>query len=88
LSHIPTITVIAHVYYPFSWALIKKKCKDILAGSENILISSCYDDVIQEIDEDRAIIFKVSNLGKDIGGKLVSLKYYLEFCKKTDHISS
>jgi len=86
LSHIPTITVIAHVYYPFSWALIKKKCKNILAGSENILISSCYDDVIQEIDEDRAIIFKVSNLGKDIGGKLVSLKYYLEFCNKTDLI--
>lgn len=86
MSHIPTITVIAHVYYPFSWALIKKKCEDILAASENILISSCYDDIIQEIDEERTIIFKVSNLGKDIGGKLVSLKYYLEFCKKTDLI--
>lgn len=84
MSHIPAITVIAHVYYPFSWALIKQKCADILTGSENILISSCYDDVIKEIDEERAIIFKVSNLGKDIGGKLVSLKYYLEFCKKTE----
>ena len=53
-------------------------------NSENLLISSCYDDVIQEIDEKRAVIFKVSNLGKDIGGKLVSFKYYLDFCNKTD----
>ncbi len=85
-KHIPTISVIVHVYYPGSWALIKKKCGDILVRSENILISSCYDDVIQEIDEKRAVIFKVSNLGKDIGGKLVSLKYYLDFCNKTDLI--
>ncbi len=86
MAYTPTISVIAHVYYPGSWAIIKKKCDRILANSNNILISSCYDNVIQEIDENRAMIFKVSNLGKDIGGKLVSLKYYLEFCNKTDLI--
>jgi hypothetical protein len=84
VSHTPTISIIAHVYYPGSWILIKEKCKDILVNCENLLISSCYDDVIQEIDEEKAVIFKVSNLGKDIGGKLISLKYYLEFCNKTD----
>lgn len=84
MSHTPTISVIAHVYYPGSWTLIKEKCEGILVNSENLLISSCYDDVIREIDEEKAVIFKVSNLGKDIGGKLISLKYYLEFCNKTD----
>lgn len=31
-----------------------------------------------------SLVFKVPNYGKDIGGKLVSLKYYLNYCKKSD----
>ncbi len=79
-----TITVILHIYYKSSWEKFKTKCKRLLEKSEHILISACHHDVLAEIDLDKAVLFNVSNQGKDIGGKLLCLHYYLHFVKKTD----
>lgn len=73
-------SVFIHVYYPGSWKLIKEKCSYLLDTAASIIITVCHDDVMAEIDIERAVIFKVTNVGKDIGGKLVSMAYYLQFC--------
>lgn len=63
---------------------IQEKCGALLNKCTNLLITSCYSDVIAELDSEKAILFNVSNQGKDIGGKLASLQYYFNYCTKTD----
>ena len=79
-------SVFIHVYYPGSWKLIKEKCSYLLDTAANIVVTACHDDVMAEIDIARAVIFKVTNVGKDIGGKLVSMAYYLQFCVPATYI--
>jgi lipopolysaccharide biosynthesis protein len=81
-----TISVIIHVYYPGSWQLIRQNCISLLKRANNIIITACHEDVIEELDMENAVILKSTNVGKDIGGKLISLEYYLSFCKPTEYI--
>ena len=79
-------SVFIHVYYPGSWKLIKEKCSYLLDTAASIIVTACHDDVIAEIDIARAVIFKVTNVGKDIGGKLVGMAYYLQFCQPASYV--
>jgi lipopolysaccharide biosynthesis protein len=79
------LTFFVHVYYPGSWELITAKCGHIMKQSRRIIVSTCFDEVINEINEawDNIVIQKVTNKGKDIGGKLAGLSYYFNFCEPT-----
>lgn len=81
-----SISVIIHVYYPRSWKLIRKHCMPLLERASNIIITACHEDVMEELDIENAVVLKSTNMGKDIGGKLISLAYYLSFCQPTDYI--
>ena len=81
-----TITVIVHVFYPGSWEKISTRVSTVLQSAANIIITFCNPSVLQEIKLPGAVLLRVTNVGKDIGGKLSALQYYLEFCSKTDYI--
>ncbi len=68
--------------------MITDKCAHLLDAASNIIVSVCDDDVITEIQADRfpVIIQKVTNKGKDIGGKLAGLSYYYRFCEPTTYL--
>lgn len=83
------ITFFIHLYYPKSWELIQNFCAPILKEVSQSIITVCYDEVIDEIgptDADTTIL-KVTNKGKDIGGKLAGLSYYLRFCPQTEYFA-
>ncbi|RYY19975.1 MAG: hypothetical protein EOO04_20915 [Chitinophagaceae bacterium] len=82
-------TVFIHVYYTGSWKMITGKCSQLLDAATNIIVSACDDDVIKEISDDRyaVVIQKVTNKGKDIGGKLAGLSYYYQFCEPTTYLA-
>jgi hypothetical protein len=81
------MTLIIHLYYAGSWEMIKKKCSYIIDIATKIIITSCYNEVIDEIEpHKKLIIFKVPNKGKDIGGKLAALYHYIKFCEKTEYL--
>jgi hypothetical protein len=87
MNTIRDLTVLLHIYYPGSWAIIRSKCETIIRQASNIIITACHDDVIGEIPPaGNIIILKVPNKGKDIGGKLAAISYYLHFCKKTEYL--
>ncbi|MES1159180.1 MAG: rhamnan synthesis F family protein [Bacteroidota bacterium] len=82
------ITFLIHLYYPGSWEKINMKCGHVIREASRIIITACHDDVIAEVESnDRITILKVTNKGKDIGGKLVALSYYLFFCQRTAYIA-
>jgi len=83
------ITFFIHLYYPGSWQLIRNKCAPVLQEATQVVITVCYDEVIEEIGntDDRITILKVTNKGKDIGGKMAALSYYLHFCQKTEYFA-
>lgn len=81
-----SISIFIHVYYPGSWKIIREKCLFLLQRATNIIITACHEDVINEIEWENATILQVTNVGKDIGGKLVSMKYYLTFCEPTEYL--
>lgn len=81
-----TITVLIHIYYPGSWKRISERCKTLLKSSANVIITACHDDVIAELNNTDAVILRVTNVGKDIGGKLTGMYYYLTFCTPTDYL--
>ncbi|MFT3934291.1 MAG: glycosyltransferase [Chitinophagaceae bacterium] len=79
-----SITILMHIYYPGSWSLIMKKCAAAIEMASQIIITVCHDDIIPETEiSEKITILKVPNKGKDIGGKLVAMSYYLHFCEKT-----
>src|SRR6185437_4594700 len=59
----------------------------LLQMAVNIIITACHDDLIEEVDLPQATLLRVTNKGKDIGGKLVGLAYYLSFCSPTKYIA-
>jgi hypothetical protein len=83
------VTYIIHVYYPGSWKMITDKCAHLFAKAASIIVSACDDDVIEEIknSEYDIVIQKVTNKGKDIGGKLAGLAYYYSFCKPSAYLA-
>lgn len=82
------VTVLVHIYYPGSWAIISQKCAPLLRMASAIIVTVCHDDVMQEIPRaHNLIILKVPNKGKDIGGKLAAMAYYINFCTKTPYIT-
>ena len=82
-----SITILLHLYYPGSWAIINEKCEAALRMASKIIITVCHNDVIGEPGyPEKTTILKVTNKGKDIGGKLVAMNYYTQFCSKTSYI--
>lgn len=81
-----SMSLLVHVYYPGSWKIIREKCRFLLEKATNIIVTVCHDDVLQEIDRPDAVVLHVTNVGKDIGGKLVGLQYYLRFCAPTEFL--
>lgn len=81
-----SISLFIHIYYPGSWAIIRDRCRYLLQKAQNIIITVCHEDVMREIDQEGATILQVTNVGKDIGGKLVSMKYYLTCCTPTEYL--
>jgi lipopolysaccharide biosynthesis protein len=83
-----SVTFVIHLYYPGSWKLITRSCGPVLEKAARIIITACHDDVILEVGRrDNTTILKVPNKGKDIGGKLAGLSYYLNFCPRTDYLA-
>jgi hypothetical protein len=83
-----SITLLIHIYYPGSWEVIKKKCGFAISSAARVIVTTCHDDVIAEIGTAANLsILKVTNKGKDIGGKLAALFYYMEYCAKTDYLA-
>lgn len=76
-------TIIIHIYYKGSWAFIKSKLGTLLQNATEVIITGCYDEVLDEIDFEKSVLLKVPNVGKDIGGKLAAINYYLRFGVKT-----
>ncbi|MET0299929.1 MAG: hypothetical protein ABW036_09210 [Flavitalea sp.] len=83
------VTYFVHVYYPGSWKLITDKCGWLFSQADNIVVSACHDDVITEIETSgfNVIIQKVTNKGKDIGGKLAGLSYYNQFLPQSEFLT-
>jgi lipopolysaccharide biosynthesis protein len=69
--------------------MIQNKCQHILDEAQNIVVSACHQNVIDEIKlaTPRAIVLKVTNKGKDIGGKLAALSYYYNYCVQTSYLA-
>jgi lipopolysaccharide biosynthesis protein len=84
-----SLSFFIHVYYAGSWKLILEKCADLMTGAENIIVTACHDEVISEIKAEtpEAVVLKVPNKGKDIGGKLAAISYYLNFCRPTAYLA-
>ncbi|MDP4147901.1 MAG: rhamnan synthesis F family protein [Bacteroidota bacterium] len=81
------LTLILHLYYPGSWETVRSKCSFVLGQATRTIITACHDDVIQEIQpQPNMVILKVTNKGKDVGGKLAALSYYLCYCKRTEYL--
>jgi hypothetical protein len=59
-----------------------------MGQADQIIITACHDDVIREIGHSpRCTVLKVPNKGKDIGGKMAAIAYYLKLCPKTDYFA-
>jgi lipopolysaccharide biosynthesis protein len=88
-TFMPDITFFIHLYYPGSWNMIREKCAPILQQASQIIITVCYDEVIEEIGptDPNTTVLKVTNQGKDIGGTLAAISYYLHFCKRTEYFA-
>src|ERR1044072_5618620 len=84
-----SLSFFIHVYYPGSWKMILGKCAWLMKDAENIIVTACHDEVIAEIKtaSPEAVVLKVPNMGKDIGGKLASISYYLNFCRPTSYLA-
>jgi hypothetical protein len=69
--------------------MIREKCGRLFMEAGHVIISACDDLVIAEIraTNDEYVIQKVSNKGKDIGGKLAGLSYYYHFCEPTRYLA-
>jgi lipopolysaccharide biosynthesis protein len=85
------LTLFVHLYYPGSWQTLEKKCSGAFRQARQIILTACHDDVLDETLSSSAglpgmIRLKVPNKGKDIGGKLLALCYYLRCCQKTKYI--
>jgi lipopolysaccharide biosynthesis protein len=85
------LTLFIHLYYPGSWQTLEKKCGHAFRQAEQIILTACHDDVLDETMSSNGnlpdmVRLKVPNKGKDIGGKLISLCYYLRCCQKTKYI--
>jgi len=92
----PGLTLFIHLYYPGSWQLLENKCAALIRRAGRIILTACHDDVLNETRRplsstvgpaDPIIRLKVPNKGKDIGGKLAALSYYMHLCEKTDYIA-
>ena len=82
------LTVLLHIYYPGSWLMIYSKCKYALDKAARIIVTVCDDDVRNEIPvSDKVTVLTVPNKGKDVGGKLISLAYYITHCNKTAYLA-
>ena len=87
-NYMNNVSVFIHIYYPGSWQRIREKCSALLDGATNLIITCCYDEVMEEIlSHPTAIVLKTSNKGKDIGGKLVGMAYYLNYCPRTAYVA-
>jgi len=85
------LTLFIHLYYPGSWQTLEKKCSGAFRQARQIILTACHDDVLDETLSSTGhfhniIRLKVPNKGKDIGGKLIALCYYLRCCQKTTYI--
>jgi lipopolysaccharide biosynthesis protein len=92
----PGLTLFIHLYYPGSWQLLENKCAALIQRARRIILTACHDDVLNETRRpldgaagqvDAITRLKVPNKGKDIGGKLAALSYYMHLCEKTDYIA-
>lgn len=85
----PGLTLFIHLYYPGSWQLLEDKCAPLIRRADRIILTACHDDVLNETRSNKGpvIRLKVPNKGKDIGGKLAALSYYIHLCGKTDYIA-
>ena len=84
------ITLFIHLYYPGSWSLIRKECDHAIGNASRIIITTVHKDVAAEVDlrdNEKITILKVTNKGKDIGGKLAAFSYYLNFCERTPYLA-
>ena len=52
-----------------------------------VIITSPHSDVLSEIDHPGACLLRVTNKGKDIGGKLAAFAYYMQFGGDADYIA-
>ena len=85
------LTLFIHLYYPGSWKTLEKKCSGAIRQARQIILTACHDDVLDETMSSThglpdIVRLKVPNKGKDIGGKLLALCYYLRCCPKTKYI--
>lgn len=82
----PSLTLIIHIYYKGSWKLI---CSHIghLLNDAQLIVSGCYRDVLDEVDHKNAVLLRVPNKGKDIGGKMAALDFYLKHGRRTDYLA-
>jgi lipopolysaccharide biosynthesis protein len=85
------LTLLIHLYYPGSWRSLENRCLSAIHRASAIILTGCHDDVLDEvpaITDTRPIVkLKVPNKGKDIGGKLAALSYYLKFGERTPYIA-
>jgi lipopolysaccharide biosynthesis protein len=85
------LTLFIHLYYPGSWRTLEKKCRGAFRQARQIILTACHDDVLDETLSSGSSLpgivrLKVPNKGKDIGGKLLALSFYLRCCRKTKYI--
>ncbi len=84
------LTLFIHLYYPGSWRMLESQCGPVIRKASRIILTACHDDVLDEVvvPHDKPLVrLKVPNKGKDIGGKLAALSYYIRLCEKTDLIA-
>jgi lipopolysaccharide biosynthesis protein len=81
------VAVLIHVYYPGSWKRIQDRCRTLLNKASQVIVTCPHPDVIREIDQPGAVILRVPNAGKDIGGKLAAFAYQLQFGAPVDYVA-
>jgi len=86
------LTLFIHIYYPGSWQQLSADGAALIRRADRIILTSCHDDVLAETRRSSLplkdiVRLKVPNKGKDIGGKLAGLSYYMQLCSKTEYIA-
>src|SRR5258706_7297394 len=79
-------TLLIHIYYPASWEKVfKKQLKNLQGYSPVIMINLCITNpgnslVISDIKADfpKAFVITTPNKGKDIGGKLALIDFFIK----------